>query len=125
MSTLVAVLAWAAVAGWGVSAVLLMLAHWRLKALERAHTSQKWDLLTVRAELGALRRRQGSGTAGVDAPGTRPRTGVRGEDAPGEDTVVRSTGGGPARVTRAAPTPGATAWRRAHRRPSGRRRRPS
>lgn len=106
VSALEAVVAWAALAGWIAAGVLLVLAHRRLDALERAHTARKWDIIGLRAELGALRRRLRE--AGVAEPGpSEPEP-----SEPGTRTVL--------------PTTGPTAWRRAHRRPGvPRRRRPS
>ncbi|WP_226355693.1 hypothetical protein [Pseudonocardia sp. ICBG601] len=109
MSGLVAVVAWAALAGWIAAGVLLVLAHRRLEQLEREHTARKWDIVALRAELRALRalhRRP-------DEP-SDPAV-----SAPGVPVPAGGTPGG----TRTA---GATAWRRSHRRPVGRtRRRPS
>lgn len=111
MSALEAVVAWAALAGWIAAGVLLVLAHRRLDALERAHTARKWDIIGLRAELGALRRRLRDG--GVAEPGPpEPGASEPGPSEPGTRTVL--------------PTTGPTAWRRAHRRPGvPRRRRPS
>lgn len=115
VSGLVAVVAWAALAGWIAAGVLLVVAHRRLERLEREHTARKWDIVALRAELRALHRRpddgshpaSGSRTAG----GSRPAGGDTGSPVP--------AGGAPGRTR----TAGATAWRRSHRRPEGRTRR--
>ena len=57
VSGLVAVVAWAALAGWIAAGVLLVLAHRRLEQLEREHTARKWDIVALRAQLRALHRR--------------------------------------------------------------------
>ncbi|BBG00596.1 MULTISPECIES: hypothetical protein [Pseudonocardia] len=97
--------AWAALAGLVLAGVLLVLTHRRIEHLERADTARKWDLLALRAELGALRGELRSGQP-------RPRDGA----APA-----------PRRATRAdppaQPTTGPTAWRRSHRRTARRSRR--
>ncbi|MBN9790580.1 hypothetical protein DMP17_18475 [Pseudonocardia sp. TMWB2A] len=106
VSGLVAVVAWAALAGWIAAGVLLVLAHRRLEQLEREHTARKWDIVALRAELRALHRRP-------DEPS---------DPAVSDPGVPVPAGGTPGRTR----TAGATAWRRSHRRPVGRtRRRPS
>lgn len=149
VSGLVAVVAWAALAGWIAAGVLLVLAHRRLEQLEREHTARKWDIVALRAELRALHRRSDEPSdpaashraAGPPAP--LPRVPAASTDTgppvprqSGGDTGSRPDGG-PAGGAPGAPVPaggtpgrtrtaGATAWRRSHRRPVGRtRRRPS
>lgn len=121
VSGLVAVVAWAALAGWIAAGVLLVLAHRRLEQLEREHTARKWDIVALRAELRALHRRPeepsgptASGPAGSGPAASGPAGGDPGTPVP--------AGGTPGRTR----TAGATAWRRSHRRPGGRTpRRPS
>ncbi|MEJ8279255.1 hypothetical protein [Pseudonocardia spirodelae] len=114
MSGLVALVAWAALAGWIAAGVLLVLAHRRLERLEREHTARKWDLVALRAEVRALRRdAPRAGT--TDAPaGTGPAAdapeGAAPEGTVPEGTVPAATG--PRTLT------GPTAWRRTHR-PTG------
>ncbi|MEQ3554754.1 hypothetical protein WIS52_30190 [Pseudonocardia nematodicida] len=70
MSGVVAVVAWAALAGWITAGVLLVLAHRRLERLERAQTLRKWEIVTLRADLGRLLR--GAGHADGVATGPVP-----------------------------------------------------
>lgn len=153
VSGLVACVAWAALAGWVAAGVLLVLAHRRLERLERAHTARKWDIVALRAELGALRRRTGLPTPGTEADpagpgpagsaldaGPEPDAGCRpgelgGPGEPGGSSDPAGTGEhggtrGPGRTDGPGNTggtrrpTGATAWRRAHRPRSRPRRRP-
>jgi hypothetical protein len=119
VSGLVAVVAWAALAGWIAAGVLLVLAHRRLERLEREHTARKWDIVALRAQLRALHRRPDELSDPAASTGAGP-------------SVPRHPGGDPGSPVPAGGTPGrtrtagATAWRRSHRRPVGRtRRRPS
>lgn len=119
VSGLVAVVAWAALAGWIAAGVLLVLAHRRLERLEREHTARKWDIVALRAQLRALHRRPDELPDPAASTGAGP-------------SVPRHPGGDPGSPVPAGGTPGrtrtagATAWRRSHRRPVGRtRRRPS
>ncbi|MFP5072240.1 hypothetical protein ACLFMI_21580 [Pseudonocardia nantongensis] len=113
VSALVTVVAWAGLAGAIAAGVLLVLAHLRIERLERAHTARKWDLVGLRAEIGALRRRLGE-------PGPR---GEAGPEPPGGPD--REASGRPGRRPAGARGPtGPTAWRRAHRPPARQRRRP-
>lgn len=92
------------VAGW------MVVVHRRMSALSRSLTSRKWDIVGLRAEVGALRRQLGeSGPAGpADGPDVAA------------DPDTRAEPGG-----RPRPTAGATAWRRARAAPARpRRRRP-
>ncbi|WP_139317024.1 MULTISPECIES: hypothetical protein [unclassified Pseudonocardia] len=104
VSGLVTFVAWAALAGWIAAGVLLVVAHRRIEGLERAHTARKWDIVALRAELGALRRRMG-----LPAPDDDPAHGS--VDTTPEGPVSR-TADAPAGARHLA---GPTAWRRAHR----------
>ncbi|MGM0721491.1 MAG: hypothetical protein ACQEXM_24540 [Actinomycetota bacterium] len=119
MSGLVAVVAWAALAGWIAAGVLLVLAHRRLERLEREHTARKWDIVALRAQLRALHRRPDELSDPAASTGAGPSV----PRHPGGDSGSPVPAGGTPGRTRTA---GATAWRRSHRRPVGRtRRRPS
>ncbi|OJG04105.1 hypothetical protein BG618_05100 [Pseudonocardia autotrophica] len=119
VSGLVAVVAWAALAGWIAAGVLLVLAHRRLERLEREHTARKWDIVALRAQLRALHRRPDE----LSDPATSTGAGPSVPRHPGGDPGSPVPAGGTPGRTRTA---GATAWRRSHRRPVGRtRRRPS
>lgn len=96
MSGLVTVVAWVALVGCAAAGVLLALAYRRIDRLEQAASARKWDMVRLRAELGALRRAAGGRSVG-------PPPGDRSEE------TRRPTG--------------ATAWRRAHRFTGGDRRR--
>lgn len=109
VSGLVAVVAWAALAGWIAAGVLLVLAHRRLEQLEREHTARKWDIVALRAELRALHRRPdepsdpaasdptASDSAGTEPAGTDPAASHRaaGPPAPLPRVPAASTDTGP------------------------------
>ena len=127
MSGLATVVAWVALAGWIAAGVLLVLAHRRLDALERAQTDRKWEIIALRAELRRRARDAGTGPGERGTPGADPGgQGTFGADSGGRGTAGADPGG-VSRTRRAGGIPdGATAWRRAHRRPGRpRRRRPS
>jgi len=122
MSTpVVATVAWLALAATiGLGAVLVVL-HRRFDALSRAYTDRKWEIATLRAELGAMRRgRDPSGGSGTPptAPGGTPPGGI-----PEQSSDPDADGPRAARAWPASPT----AWRRHRGRPPvrpPRRRRP-
>ncbi|WP_224391653.1 hypothetical protein [Pseudonocardia sp. ICBG1293] len=137
VSGLAAVVAWTALAGGIAAGVLLVLAHRRLERLEREHTARKWDIVALRAELRALHRhpdgpadpRSGPAVSDLDVTAPEPVAPEPVVPALSDPAPTGPVGGGtaptPGTADRAR-TAGATAWRRAHRRPTGRtRRRPS
>lgn len=92
--------------------------HRRMSELERSLTARKWDIVTLRAELGALRRQLGH-----ERPDARPGTVGDEPDVPCAEPESRATDG--RSRTSAGPT---AAWRRDRARSAAtthRRRRPS
>ncbi len=110
MSTpVVATVAWLALAGTiGLGAVLVVL-HRRFDALSRAYTDRKWEIATLRAELGAMRR----GRRPPDESGT-PTTASGGGTPPAGSPIAEQPSdpdADGARAARAWPA-SPTAWRR-------------
>ncbi|MEU6697279.1 hypothetical protein [Pseudonocardia sp. NPDC046786] len=115
--------AWAALAGWVLAAALLLLAHRRIEQLQRADTARKWDLLALRAELGALRGELRAGEPVRVVAAADPVVGTGVSDPAGSAAPPgRRAGTTEARSTEARTT-GPTAWRRSHHRPARRDRR--
>lgn len=121
-SATVATIACLALVGAAGMAVWVALQQRRTDELARALTARKWDIVTLRAELGALRqhvRGEGPGSAtpvarpGDDAaerPVVPPGDGHEGRDG-GDAAFEPRSPGGFSRAT-AGPVPSPTAWRR-------------